>query len=152
MRIAWLLACHQEELSVISDATAPPTVDPTDLNEVVKTTKREEIDTFSSKIIHGWTKTLLLGSNMNVMTQILRGGNGPYLPHGLSVVNTYTKVTTGSKQVAVMVKNLTGILITVTKGIKVTQVVAVNVVPPMKLTPGTLERLDKIQGSQQTRM
>ena len=27
---------------------------------------------------------------MHVMTQTLRGGDTPYLPHGLSVVNTYT--------------------------------------------------------------
>ena len=97
-------------------------------------------------------KTLLLGSNMHVMTQTLRGGNGPHLPHGLSVVNMYTKVTTGSKQVAVVVKNLMAILITIAKGIKVTQVVAKNIVPPVKLTPRTLERLGKIQGRQQMRM
>ena len=29
------------------------TVDPTDLNEAVKTTKKEEVDAFLSKIIHG---------------------------------------------------------------------------------------------------
>ena len=69
-------------------------------------------------------KTLLLGSNMRVMTQTLRGGNGPHLPHRLSVVHMYTKVTTGSKWVAVVVKNLMAILITIAKGIKVAQVVA----------------------------
>ena len=51
-----------------------------------------------------------------------------------------------------MVKKLTAILITITKGIKVSQLVAANAVPPVKLTPGTLERLDKIQGTQQMRM
>ena len=30
-------------------------VDPTDLNEAVKMTKKEEVDAFSSKIIHGKT-------------------------------------------------------------------------------------------------
>ena len=64
-------------LSVKSDATAPPTVDPTNLTEAVKTTKREEIDTFLSKIIHSQMKTLLQGSNMHVMTQTLRGGKDP---------------------------------------------------------------------------
>ena len=44
------------------------------------------------------------------------------------------------------------ILIPITKGVKVDQVVAVNVVPLVKLTARTLERLDKIQGSQQMRM
>ena len=73
----------------------PPTVDPTNLNEVVTT--RQEIDVFSSKVIHGQKKTLLLGSNIHVMTQTLRGADGPHLPHRLSVVNTYIEVTTGSK-------------------------------------------------------
>ena len=67
------------------------------------------------------------------MTQTPRGGDGPLLPHRLSVVNTYTKVTTGSKWVAVVVKNLTAIPITITKGIKVTQLVATNVVTPSKI-------------------
>ena len=72
-------------------------LDPTYLNEVVKTTKREEVDAFPSKRIHSRMKTLLLGSNMYVMTQSLKGGDGPHLSHGLSVVNTYTKVISGSK-------------------------------------------------------
>ena len=46
------------------------------------------------------------------------GGVGPYLPHSLSVVNTYTKVTTGSKWIAVIVRNLMAILITITKALK----------------------------------
>ena len=96
-------------------------MDPTDLNEVVKTTKKEEVDAFSSKVIHGWMKTLLLGNNMHVMTQ-------SHLPNGLSVVNTYTEVISGSKQVVLVVKNLTAIPITIARGINVSQVVAVNVV------------------------
>ena len=60
-------------------------------------TKKEEIDAFSSKIIHGQMKTVLLGHNMHVMTQSLKGNDGPYLPHGLSVVNMYTKVISRGK-------------------------------------------------------
>ena len=44
------------------------------------------------------------------------------------------------------------ILITISKGVKVAQVVAANAVPPVKLTPRTLEQLEKIQGSQWMRM
>ena len=46
LRIAQLLTCYQAELLVKSDASAPPAGDPTNLDEAVKTTKREEIDTF----------------------------------------------------------------------------------------------------------
>ena len=83
-------------------------------------------------------KTLLLGNNGHVMTQSLKGGDGSHLPHGLSVVNTYTKVISGSKQVAVVAKNLMVILITTAKGVKVAHVVAVNVVPPVEIAPRTL--------------
>ena len=93
------LACWQAELSIQGEAAVHQTVDPTYLKEVarVKTTKKEEIDAFSSKIIHDQMKTMFLGNNMHVMTQSLKGGDGSHLPHGLSVVNTYTKVISRSK-------------------------------------------------------
>ena len=53
LRISHLFACCQAELSVRSKAAANQAVDLTDLNEAVKTTKKKEIDTFSSKITHG---------------------------------------------------------------------------------------------------
>ena len=127
-RISQYLACHEAEISIQSKVAANQTVDPTSLNEAVKTTKKEEIDTFSSKIIHVWTKTMLLGNNMHVMMQFLKWADGPHLPHSLIVLNIYTKVTSGSKWVAVVVKKLTAIQITITKGIKVAQVVDVNAV------------------------
>ena len=120
----------------------------TNLNKAVKVRKKEEIDVFSSKIIHAQTRTIFLGSNMHMMMQTLEEGDGPCLPHGLSVMNTYTKMTTGSKRVAAMVKNLTTAPITITKSIKVTQVVAMNMVPQLEVASGTLEMLDEIQGIQ----
>ena len=151
-RIAQLFACHQAELSVHSKASANQTVDLTNLYKVVKTIMEEEIDTFSSKIIHGQTKTMLLGNNMQVMMQSLKGSDGPHLPHGLSVVNTYTKVTTRGKKVAVVVKNLMAIPITITKGIKVIQAVAVNAVPQVEVALRMLEKLNEMQCIQQTKM
>ena len=94
-------------------------------------------------------KTLLLGSNTYVIIQSLEGGDGPLLPHSLSVVNTYTEVISGSRWVTMVLKKLTATSITIAKSIKVTSVVAVNAVPPVKLTPNTLEKLDEIQGIQQ---
>ena len=52
----------------------------------------------------------------------------------------------------VVVKNMMATLITIAKGIKVTQIVAVNAVPPVKVAPNALEKLDEIQGIQQTKM
>ena len=84
--------------------------------------------------------------------QGLGGGDVSYLLHRLSVVNTYTEVTTGSRWVAVVVQNLMVIPITTTNGVKVTQVVAANVVPPVNLAPRSMEKIDQIQGNQQMRM
>ena len=50
--------------------------------------KQEEIEIFSSRIVHGCTKTVLLGNNMYVMTQVPEKGGEPCLPHGLSAANT----------------------------------------------------------------
>ena len=111
-------------------------------------TKKEEIDIFLSKIIYRQTKNMLLGNNMHVMTQSLKGGDGPHLPHSLSVVNMYTEVISRSKQVAVVVKNLISVLITITKGVKVTQVVAANALLQVEVAPRTLDELDKVQGIQ----
>ena len=141
-RIAQLLACQWAGLSIQRETVANQTVDLTDLNKVVKTTKKEEVDTFLSKIIQGQTKTLLLGNNMHIMTQSLKEDDGPHLPHGLSVVNMYTEVISGSKWIAVVVKSLMTAPITNTKGIKGTQMVVVNVVPSVEVTPGTLEKLE----------
>ena len=51
-----------------------------------------------------------------------------------------------------VVKNLMATPITIAKGVKVAQVVAANVVPPVTVAPDTLEKLDEVQGIQRTKM
>ena len=99
--------------------------------------KKEEITAFSSSIIHTKTKTMFLGSSMYVMIQTLEEGDSPCLPPGLSIMNTYTKMATGSKWVVVMVKNLTATQITIAKGVKIAWVVAANAIPQVGVSPGT---------------
>ena len=57
---------------------------------------------------------------MYIMTQAPEVGKEPCLSYGLSVENTYTERTTGSKYVAIVIKNQTVVLITIGKGIKIT--------------------------------
>ena len=97
-------------------------------------------------------KMMFLGSNMHMMMQMLEEDAGSGLPHSLSVMNAYTKMTTWNKRVAVVVKNQTTALITIAKGIKVTWVVATNVVPQVEVAPGTLEKVDRMQGVQRVKM
>ena len=124
----------------------------TNLNEAVKALKKEEIDAFLSRIIHIQTTTMFLGSSMHIMTQTLERGDRHCLPHGLSILNTYTTMTTGSKQVAVIVKNLPTAPITINKGVNITWVMTVNAIPQVRVVPGILEKLDKIKGVQRAKM
>ena len=127
-------------------------MDLTELNEAVKMTNKKEIEAFSSKIIHVQTKTMFLGSNMHMMMQALEEGDGSHLPHRLSIMNTYTEMATGSRWVAVVVKNLTAAPITITKGVKITQVIAVNSISQVGVSPGMLEKFSKMQGIQRAKM
>ena len=88
----------------------------------------------------------MLGNNMYIMIQAPEKGEEPCLPHGLRMVNTYTMMTTWSRCVTVVIKNQMAVLIIIGKGITVAWVVATNRVPPVKVMPGTLEKLDEIQG------
>ena len=97
--------------------------------------KQAEIQAFSSKIVHSCAKTVLLGSNMYVITQAPEKSEEPCLPHSLGMVNTYTEMTTRSWCVAIVIKNQTTALIIVGKGVKITQVVAVNRVTPIEVMP-----------------
>ena len=115
LRISHLLAGHQVELSLKNNTTARPIPDPTNLNEAVKMLKWEEIEAFSSQILHDHTKTVLWGNDMYVMTQAPEKGEEPCLPHSLCMANTYTEMTTESKWVAIVNNNQMAVPITVGK-------------------------------------
>ena len=146
LRISHLLAGCQPELSLMNDTTASPIPCLTDLNETLKTMKQKKEEAFSSKIVHGHTKTVLLGNNMYKMTQAPEMEEEPCLPHGQGVANTYTELATGSRHVTIMIKNQTAAPIIIGKGIKVTWVVAANRVPSVEVMPGTLEKIGEMQG------
>ena len=78
---------------------------------------------------------MFLGSNVHMMTQTLEEEDGPCLPDGLIIMNTYTKILTMSKHIAIVVENLTTAPITITKGVKITQVMAANAMPKVGVTP-----------------
>ena len=83
---------------------------------------------------------------MYIMMQAPEKGEEPCLPHSLSMANTCTVMATGSRYVAIVIKNQIVALIIISKGIKVAWVVAANRVPPVEVMPGTLQKLDEMQG------
>ena len=68
------------------------------------------------------------------------------------MANTYTKLAIGSRHVTIGIKNQTAVPIIIGKGIKVTWLVAANRIPAVELMPGTLEKIDEMQGVWWTKM
>ena len=117
----------------MGEATTHQTVDPTDKGDSQNDKEGRDRCFFIQN--HMWPNENHAPGKQHACNDSLKGGDGPHLLHGLSVVNTYTEVISGSKQAAVLVKNLMAIPITITKGVKVVQVVAVDVVPPWNWHP-----------------
>ena len=115
-------------MTLISGKVTKQPMNPTDLNEIMKTKKSERIKGLSSKVIHTQTMTVFMGYNVHMVTHALYEGNKP-LTHGLAVQNTCTEMMTGSKSVAVAVRNLTATPITLKTNAHVARVVAPNAVP-----------------------
>ena len=103
---AYLLVMRQATAIVGDNKVATKVVDPVEYNEIVTTKDSEMINAFSSRIIHTRVKTALMGVRSNVMTQALCIDEGP-LPQGLTIQNTYTEMCSGSKSVAIIVRNST---------------------------------------------
>ena len=51
-----------------------------------------------------------------------------------------------------MVKKLTAALVTIAREVKTAGIVSVNAIPQVETSPGMLEKLDKMQGIQKSRM
>ena len=72
-------------------------MDQNDLNEAVKTTKREEIDAFHQRS-YTRKQSMFLGSNMHVRMQTLEEEeDGNCFPPSLSIMNTYTEMSMGNE-------------------------------------------------------
>ena len=81
------------------------------------------------------------------MTHTLHAEEGP-LPQGLMIQSTYTKMHSGSKNVAMVVGNSMAYPQTLKKKIPVARVVAANWVPALQVQPGMIDVLEEVQGIQ----
>ena len=80
-------------------------VDPMDLDDVVITTKEVIIRPFSSTVIHGRTKRVMpIGTNLHVMT-CAAPVKGKALKECLTVVDSFSTMTKGSRSVTVLLRN-----------------------------------------------
>ena len=104
--VAYLLAVQWATTTLEDNKVTTRGLDSTEYNEGVTTKGSKMIDTFSSKIIHVQMKTVFTGVRLNVMTHALCAEEGSLL-QGLMIQNAYTEMSSGSKNVAIIVRNST---------------------------------------------
>ena len=119
---------------------------PTDLEELVLLKNKATIPAFESIILHCHThKTMMMGYKLHVMTQATYPEDGANLPNGVYVVKTYTELRDGSRNVSVVICNLTGKPVHLAAGRPVARVVAMNAIPDAAPSLEILRKLDQLE-------
>ena len=103
-QVAYLIAVQCTTATVEDGKAVTGESDPSEYDEIITTKDTEIIDAFSSHVIHARMRAAHTGEGTNVMTQALHAKDGS-LPQGLTVQNVYTELCSGSKNVAVLVRN-----------------------------------------------
>ena len=107
---------------------------PTDLDKLILLKNKTTIPAFESIILHCCThRTMMMGYKLHVMTQATYPEDQANLPNGVYVVKTYTELHDGSRNVLVVLRNLTGKLVHLPAGRPVAWVVARTPSPMLPL-------------------
>ena len=119
---------------------------PTDLDELVLLKNKATIPAFESIILYCHTrKMMMMGYKLHVMTQATYPEDGTNLPNSVYVVKTYTELRDGSRNVLVVLRNLTGKPVHLAAGRPVARVVATNAMPDAAPSPEFLRKLDELE-------
>ena len=116
---------------------------PLDLDEKVLLKNKCTIPGFESIVVQGRTHwTMMMGYQLNVMTQVPYLEDRANLPVGVYVIPTYSELQDESWTVTIVLRNLTGKPVHLQAGRVIAWVLATNVVPEGKLTPELMKKLD----------
>ena len=119
---------------------------PTDLDELVLLKNKVTIPAFESIILHCHTRRMMMmGYKLHTMTQATYLQDPANLPNGVYVVKTYTELRDGSRNVSVVLRNLTGKPVHLAAGRPVVRVVAANAVRDAAPSPEFLRKLDELE-------
>ena len=117
--------------------------DPLDLDKKVLLTDKCMIPGFQSVIAHGRTqRMMMMGNQLNVMTQAPHPDDKADLPNGLYVMRTYMELKDGSRNVSVVQRNLTARPIHLAWGRVISQVATANAIPEVQCSPKLLKQLN----------
>ena len=140
----YLVQLNQEDYGM----TLPTNMgeNPTDLDELVLLKNKATIPAFESIILHCCThRMMMMGYKLHVMTQATYPEDRVNLLNGVYVVKTYTELRDGSRNVSVVLRNLTGKPVHLSAGRLVAWVVAANAIPDAPLSPEFLRKLDELE-------
>ena len=93
---------------------------------------------------------MMMGYKFHVMTQATYPEDRVNLPNGVYVVKTYTELHDGSRNVLVVLRNLTGKPVHLPAGRLVAWVAATNAIPDAAPSPEFLKELNKMEPDQNT--
>ena len=91
-----------------------------------------------------------MGYKLHVMTQASYPEDRANLPNGVYVVKTYMELHDGSRNVSVVLRNLTGKLVHLPAGRPVARVVATNAIPDATPSPEFMRRLNELEPGQES--
>ena len=119
---------------------------PTDVDELVLLKNKVTIPAFENIILHCHTcRTMMMGYKLHVMTQATYLEDWANLLNGVYVVKTYNELRDGSRNVSIVLRNLTGKPVHLAAGRPVARVVATNAVPDAAPSPEFLRKLDELE-------
>ena len=122
---------------------------PTDLDELILLKNKATISAFESIILHCRTHhMMMMGYKLHVMTQATYPEDQTNLPNGVYMVKTYTELHDGSRNVSVVLRNLTGKLVHLPARRPVAWVVATNTIPDAAPSLEFLKKLDEMEPDQ----
>ena len=122
---------------------------PTDLDELILLKNKITIPAFESIILHCRTCcTMMMGYKLHIMTQATYLEDRVNLPNGVYMVKTYTELHDGSRNVSVVLCNLTGKPVHLPAGRLVAWVVATNAIPNATPSPEFLKKLNEMEPDQ----
>ena len=122
---------------------------PTDLDELILLKNKTTIPAFESIILHCHTHcTMMMGCKLHVMTEATYPEDRADLPIGVYVVKTYMELCDGSRNVSVVLRNITGKPVHLPAGRPVAWVVAANAIPNATPSPEFLRKLNEMEPDQ----
>ena len=117
---------------------------PTDLDEKLLLKKKYALLPFSNTLVHCKTKEMQMqGYKLHVMTHAPYPEDKASLPNGVYVLKTYTELKDGSRNVSIVLRNLTSKTVHLSAGHCVARVSAANEVPEAVPSPELAKKLEE---------